>query len=172
MSLLNPNGGERRAVSMKLVLRTLSLLLFVSTSALSQNSNLADNQVVLLSSGDVPGEISSERLQSCLFQLAHEWKVPETSLPRIVVVHASTKAAKTAGVSNPVALRHNQPTAGDNSYYEVWLVGYATTEKYVSALEYVMEDYFHLNASESSRQEVTQRVARMLNATVSVSGRR
>lgn len=149
----------------------LGMLLLASTLTYSQTTIEERSHLLVLSSSDAPGELKSEQLQGAFSQLVREWKLPEASLPSIVVFHVSKNAAKLASITHRVTLRHNQRFPGNKyaDYYEVWLVGQPRIGDYVPALAAVLEDHCELKITADERRQVISRVVGSLNATVSVS---
>jgi len=149
---------------MKSILVSIALLLLVSTLAMGQS----ERKVSLVASPDAPGSLSVHRLERCLEQLAHEWKLPEKDLPNVVVFHVSKKVADSAFVVDDVAVRRNHSGNTGGEYYELWLVG-QPDRKYVLGLQNVIEYHFGLKPTDDERATVVARVARIEDATVNVA---
>jgi len=147
-----------------------ALVLFVAGLVAAENKpNGEQPGLTLLSSADAHGELSLDRLRSCLHQLSHEWKQDEKALPKVVVFHVSKQAAQTAMVNKKVEVRRNRSAAQSDVFYEVWLVDAPTIADIVLAIDNVVEDYFQLKPTEDQRNEVMARAARLQNATLSVN---
>lgn len=154
---------------MKLAIIIAALLLTSLELSFAQASPRATSgKIVLFSSADAPGVVSADRLNSCLRQIAHDWKQNEKALPTIAVFHVSSKAAQAVGITNQRAVvRRNRSPEQADLYYELWLVDTPKAEEYVLAFENILEDHFQLNPTEDQRKEVMTRAARIQNATIS-----
>ena len=127
--------------------------------------------VTVLSSPDAPGSISKKRVASCLRELLRQWDLRENNLPDMVIYHVSKKAAATAHVTGDVSARKNSATSDVGGYFEIWLVGEPKPDKYILALENVLERHFGLQITDQKRKEVMARVFRMQDAIVEVQGK-
>jgi hypothetical protein len=127
-----------------------------------------DEHLTILSSPDAPGTLTKSRMAGCLRQLLRQWDLRETNLPDMVVYHVSKKSANTAHVNSDVSARRNRGTTGQSEYFEIWLVGDAKPEKYILALQNVLEAHFGFEVTEQKRKQVMARVFRMQEAVVEV----
>lgn len=148
---------------------TIALVLLPVVSSFSQNNKKeVSGHVYVVSSIVARGQVSAERLDSCLREFAQEWKQDERRLPSVVFLVVSPKLASAALVEGPVGIRRKYSPTSVESYYEVWMVN-PTVEDYMKALEGIVEDYFQLKPDDRERKEVWVRVARVQNATVGAS---
>jgi hypothetical protein len=146
-----------------------SFVLLASGMVLAEGS--LNEHVTVLSSPDAPGSLSKSRVTSCLRELMRQWDLRENELPDLVIYHVSKKAASTAHVKGDVSARKNSGPADGNAYFEVWLVGEPRLDKYILALENILEIHFGLQASEQKRKDVMARVYRMQDAISEIQGK-
>ncbi len=129
-----------------------------------------DNGGVLYVESDAAGRpIGQARIASCVRMLEHEMGIEGKPLPTIVVIHVSTKEADRAGLKKVAAklrVNYDQEKSGEQ-YYELWLVGNATTYDYVYSLHYLLGQHFGLHEPEAHQRNIIARVVRWMDATVS-----
>lgn len=150
-----------------------SLLVFlVFSSHIATAGGSIGEHVTVLSSSDAPGRLSKTRVATCLLQLMRQWDLRENNLPDLVVYHVSKKAAAAAHVTGDVSARKNSSKHGEREYFfEIWLVGEPKPDKYIVALENVLESHFGFPVTDQKRKEVMARVFRMQDAIVEVQGK-
>ncbi|MGZ4788863.1 MAG: hypothetical protein ACXVZX_10115 [Terriglobales bacterium] len=147
------------------------LVLLAASMAVPQSSRPSAN-VVLLSSPDAKGVITTEQLTRCLQQVAEQWKVNPESLPKVVVVHVSEEVARKVPVSGKITIRRNHSENGQDSYYEVWIVGEPSNQTIALAMDNVVENRFQLHVTQQQRIDVVNRVSRFQDATMSAFANR
>jgi len=148
------------------------VLLAASFVAPQPSQAQATAHVTLLTSPDAPGRVTPEQLNRCVLQLAEQWKIKESALPKIVVFHVSQVVARHVSLSGRINIRRNRSNDQADSYYEVWLVGDISSQSVVLAIENVLENYFGLHVSDQQRVEVVTRVSRFQDATISAFANR
>jgi len=153
---------------MKIAAPILAAFMLAANLAGQHVSSAPSDHLVLLSSPDALGSVSLERLNSCLLELAEQWKLDPHSLPRITGMHASKKAARVAAVNSSLAIRRNSSSDTGDIYYELWLVDAPKLDDYLVGLENILEQHYNLQPTDEKRKEVLQRAARVENATVSI----
>lgn len=153
---------------MKIAASVLALLVLAANAAGQRPSGAPTDHLVVLSSPDAVGHVSLERLNSCLLQLARDWKLDEHSLPRITVMHVSKQGARVASVNSTLTIRRNRSSDTDDVYYELWLVDAPKLDEYLLGLENILEQHYNLQPTDEKRKEVLQRAARVESATISI----
>ncbi len=144
-----------------------AILLVTPSFSFGQNGSL-DGRVVLLTSSDAPGALTKQRVIACLKQLAHEWKIEERSLPKVVVVHVSNQTAAAMSINDKIAVRKNRVLGGETDYFEVWIAGAPDLRATVRAFENVLESHLQLQVTDEQRNTVMARIVRIQDATIGV----
>lgn len=148
------------------------LLVFVwLLSAVGLASGSISEHVSVLSSSDAPGTISKARVTSCLRELLRQWNLRESNLPDVMIYHVSKKAAAMAHVKGDVSARNNRLPSHTDAYFEIWVVGEPRPDKYIVALQNILEAHFGINPSEEKRNQILLRVFRMQDAIVEVQAK-
>ncbi len=168
--MVPPQHGRMKVVWGKWSSLLFLFLLFSSHLAAAGGS--INEHITVLSSSDAPGTITKTRVASCLRELMRQWDLRENDVPDLVVYHVSKKAAAAAHVKGEVAARKNSSKWGQSEYFfEIWVVGEPKLDKYIIALENVLENHFGFQVTEQKRKEVIARVFRMQDAIVEVQGK-
>ncbi len=141
---------------------------FCAASLLFGQSRTVNDRLIILNSSEAPGTLTKRAVASCLAQLAHEWKVQDFDLPKIVVLHVSQNTAAKVRITEKVAVRKDSVVGRATDYYEMWIVGEPDVRAIVVALENILESQFQMNVADEQRNKVITRVIRMEDATVDV----
>ncbi len=149
--------------------RTLVIALFLcSPGLLLGQGTSVEEQLILLTSSDAPGTITTKRLTACLQQLVHEWKLDRKNLPKLMFIHTSQKMATKVQINERIAVRKNGVPGRATEYFEVWIVGEPQLRGIVVALENVLESHYQMHISNEQRNTVMARVVRLQDATIDV----